>query len=159
MLLFTRRGPILQFDAPVQNKHTLFVESKASARGLDLAEHFDTSAELLSRAKHRPRRADLQAVREPKVDPWAWGEVAVPASASAASSTSAQPKALAVKTEKARAAKYSELAQREERHRKMGATLERIGIEKALLGKGRVKKLKTKEGELRQYKWRQERKR
>ena len=65
----------------------------------------------------------------------------------------------AQKAERALAARYSEVSQREVRHHKMTVALERIGIEKALQGKGRVKKLKTKPGEPRKFKWRQERKR
>ncbi|KAL1511049.1 hypothetical protein AB1Y20_005873 [Prymnesium parvum] len=150
------RATLHEVDAPAQNKHTVFIDSKEEAKDLDLVEHFDTPAELLSRAKHRPRR-NSRTVQT--VDSRGWGYLPsqnVPAVNEL--HTSALPKRLATKAEKSRAAKYSELTQREERHRKMARTLERIGIEKALLGKGRVKKLKGKDGELRQYKWRQERK-
>ena len=52
------------------------------------------------------------------------------------------------KLEKARAAKYDELQQRQERHSKMGRALERIGLEKALMGKGARRKLKPKKQQL-----------
>ena len=64
------------------------------------------------------------------------------------------------KLEAARAAQYSELEQREARHSKMGATLQRLGMEKALMGKGAKRKLKPKpgkEGAPRQFKWKQRR--
>ena len=63
--------------------------------------------------------------------------------------------------EKARAQQYSELEQRQERHQKMGKALQRIGIEKALMGKGARKKLrKPKDGQggPKTFKWRQRRK-
>ena len=47
------------------------------------------------------------------------------------------------KLDRARAAQYEELEQRVARHDKMGRTLQRIGIEKALLGKGPRKKIKS----------------
>lgn len=126
---------------------------------LDLVDHFDTPAELLARAKHRPRR--VASLMEPvTADPRGWGDVILPVSLETQSSSVQQPpKRVAAKAERARNLKYSELAQREERHRKMSKTLERINLEKALLGKGRVKKMKPKEGEMRRFKWRQERKR
>ena len=61
--------------------------------------------------------------------------------------------------ERARAAQYAELAQREARAAKMGEALQRIGMEKALMGKGPRKKMRSKEdGAPRLFKWRQRRK-
>mmetsp|Transcript_37449 Transcript_37449/g.121013 ORF Transcript_37449/g.121013 Transcript_37449/m.121013 type:complete len:257 (+) Transcript_37449:42-812(+) len=57
------------------------------------------------------------------------------------------------------AARYSELHQREERERKLAQCVQRLATERALLGKGRRKKLQSKSGQPRQFKWRQERKR
>jgi len=62
------------------------------------------------------------------------------------------------KIEKKLAARYSELKQREVRQVKLGQVMQRISQERALIGKGRRKKLQTEEGQPRQFKWRQERK-
>ena len=145
-------------------------DPKASfaAAQLDLAEHFDTTPEMVGRPKQRKRRADVavSAASSSSVAgaaARAWGGESSSAAAgtapSGASSGAGVSKKAKATLERARAAKYSELEQRESRLLKMKRTLERIGIERALQGKGKVKKLKTKSGELRQYKWRQERKR
>ena len=63
------------------------------------------------------------------------------------------------KLERQRAAQHKELAERRQRHAKLATTLQRLSVERALQGKGRRKKLKSREGQPRQYKWRQERKR
>mgnify|MGYP002262123884 CR=1 FL=1 len=57
------------------------------------------------------------------------------------------------------AALHKELAQRTQRHAQLARTQQRLGVERALQGKGRRKKVKPREGQPRQYKWRQERKR
>ena len=148
-----------QLDAPAENKHTIFVNSKDGAEQLCLAEHFDTPAELASRSKHRPRNS---APAETAADSRGWGDAPAPVSSwvpgAAPSGVTLSGKA-GKKAKKAQAARYSELTQREARHHKMSVALERIGLEKALQGKGRVKKLKTKPNEPRKFKWRQERKR
>jgi U3 small nucleolar RNA-associated protein 11 len=57
-----------------------------------------------------------------------------------------------------RAGRYSELEQRLERHEQMGSALSRIATERALQGKGKRKKLRSKQDGPRAYKWRQQRK-
>ena len=65
----------------------------------------------------------------------------------------------AAKLERQRKAQHAELAQRTDRHAKLSRVLQRLEGERRMLGKGRRKKLKQKEGAPRQFKWRQERKR
>ena len=80
-------------------------------------------------------------------------------SASSAAAAAALPRKALEKLEKERAKKYSELEQREERHKKMGQALQRIGIQKALQGKGPVMKMKGKgDNGGKVFKWKQRRK-
>ena len=77
---------------------------------------------------------------------------------SSAAAPAALPRNALEKLEKERAKKYSELEQREERHKKMGQALQRIGIQKALQGKGPVMKMKGKGDGGKVFKWKQRRK-
>ena len=63
----------------------------------------------------------------------------------ATTSAAPLPRHRRAKLERARAANYSELEQRVERHSKMARALERISIDKALQGKGARRRLKRKE--------------
>lgn len=55
------QGDLHFIGAPVQNRHTVFVDSTDAARNFDAAEYFDTEEELLSRSFNRPRKEQLDA--------------------------------------------------------------------------------------------------
>uniref|UniRef100_A0A7S2FPW7 Uncharacterized protein n=1 Tax=Haptolina brevifila TaxID=156173 RepID=A0A7S2FPW7_9EUKA len=163
-------------DEPLQNRRTVFVSSDKGARELDEAGQLGTTpAEVAAapplRSMQRSKRAraalELGASANPTSSSAADEGEAADNEASeqpsaTASATVAPPKLskkLRAKLDRAKAATYSELEQRVERHKQMGRTLHRIGIEKALLGKGPRRKLKSKEeGAPKQYKFKQRRK-
>ncbi|BDA41546.1 probable U3 small nucleolar RNA-associated protein 11 [Coccomyxa sp. Obi] len=125
--------------APVQNSHTLFVEEEAAA-SISLDEHFDTPAELLGRTYNRPRRSQLSTA------------AAVTGLAEGAADTR--------KLDRRRAGSYKQLLQRDERRGMLGNVLEKMALEKAVMGKGRKRKLgPTTDSEPPVYRWKQERKR
>lgn len=53
------QGDLHFIGAPVQNRHTVFVDSADAARNFNAAEYFDTEEELLSRSFNRPRKEQL----------------------------------------------------------------------------------------------------
>jgi U3 small nucleolar RNA-associated protein 11 len=173
------RADLHMLDAPLQNKHTVFVSDAASARALDASGHGSTPAETLAVPPVRPKKVAKRA----RATEGAAGSSSSSSSKQHAFATGggddddadsddedggeeqrrpaggrALPKKAQAKLDKARAAKYAELEQREQRHAKMGQALRRIGIEKALMGKGARKKLKPKEeGGPKVFKWKQRR--
>ena len=142
-------------DQPLVNKHTFFATNESDARALDASRHGSTPAEAaaappMRRANKPPRKRSGEADAE---------EEAAEAEEAVGVAPAALPKRRRQKLEKARAASYSELDQRVARHAKMGRALQRIGIEKALMGKGARKKMRSKEeGAPRVFKWKQRRK-
>ena len=158
------RASLHMLDAPLQNKHTIFVDNAASARGIDMSARGATPAEL---ASSKPLRrgagggagpsSSSASTMEDEVD-GEDGSVAAPPPGAPAGSSQLSKKAMA-KLERERAAHYEEFQQRTARHDKMARTLQRIGIEKALLGKGPRRKIKaTVEGIVKKvHKWRQRR--
>lgn len=50
------------------SNHTIFVDDQAAAQTLDVAEYFDTPAELVQRVYNRPRRAQVAACDLPDID-------------------------------------------------------------------------------------------
>ena len=142
-------------DQPLVNKHTFFTTNESDARALDASRHGSTPAEAaaappMRRGKKPKRSSQANAEEEEAEEEEAEAEGVAP---------SALKKRRREKLEKARAASYSELDQRVERHAKMGRALQRIGIEKALMGKGARRKMRSKEeGAPRTFKWKQRRK-
>ncbi|GAX80942.1 hypothetical protein CEUSTIGMA_g8377.t1 [Chlamydomonas eustigma] len=129
-------------------KHTVFVDSAAEARALKPEEYFDTPAELLGRSHNRPR------VRQMLVEglPEASGPVA-----------SRRLKLI----EKKKQSAYKELLERADRQGKVARTASLMAYEKATMGKGRKRKLKSSELSAEEtsasqvatvYKWKRERK-
>ena len=161
------RASLHMLDAPLQNKHTFFANDETSARALDPTGHGTTAAEAaalppVKRSKKRRREQQQQEEEEEEVgggssdDEEEVGE-------SGGTKRKKKPyvsKRDRAKLETSRAAQYSELEQRVERHSKMAKALERIGMEKALMGKGARRKLKPKpgqEGAPRKFKFKQRR--
>lgn len=154
------RANLHMLDAPLQNKHTIFVADDTEARKLDVSRHGSTPAEAAAAPPLRLKRGKKRR-RSSHADGADGGEEAEEAMEDHVSTAagSAMPNKTRAKLEKARAATYAELEQREQRHAKMGKALQRISIEKALMGKGPRRKLKKKgEGAARVFKWKQRRK-
>ena len=131
----------------LQNKHTIFADDEATARALDTSADRSTAlaAAALPPVKKR-RREQLQEGDHSHGGTNADADDDSQAGSSAAPATKKLRKKQQLKLEAARAAQYSELEQRVARHSKMGAALQRIGMEKALMGKGARRKLKPKQG-------------
>ena len=159
------RANLHMLDAPLQNKHTIFVSDQAAAKGLDVSRHGSTPGEAALAPPVRSKKglkrkqreameaaaatdaavAEEEAEEEEEEEEEAFG---------ASSAYDRLPKKRRALLEKAKARQYAELEQREARNAKMSKALQRIGIEKALMGKGARKKIKTKEeGAPRLFKW------
>ena len=167
------RANLHMLDAPLQNKHTIFVADRAQGRELDASRHGTTAVEAASAPPVRPKKGGKE--RSPGAAPPAlkgdsdsdaalgddggdddWGGESARV---AAGGLDALPSKRRAKLERAKAAAYSELEQRQARHAQMGAALQRIGIEKALMGKGARKKLKSRADDApKTFKWKQRRK-
>ena len=170
------RANLHMLDAPLQNKHTVFAADATEARSLDASRHGSTPAEAAAlppvrkpKKKKRGREAaeaDAEAAEGKKQKV---GEEASTAAMGEEADSEEEEEAVAFgsalaalnkkqreRLEKARAKQYAELEQRVERHTKMGRALERISMEKALMGKGPRRKLKPKvEGAPKAFKWKQ----
>lgn len=157
------RANLHMLDAPLQNKHTLFVADEASARELDPSCHATTAGEAASvpparRTSKKRLRAEEAVDHGEEEGGEAPGDPGDTAAQASSRSKKGLNKKARQKLEKAQAKQYSELEQRVERHSKMGKALERLGLEKALMGKGAKRKLKPKtEGAPRRFKWKQRR--
>jgi len=179
------RANLHQLDAPLQNRHTIFVDAESEARSINVPRHGATPADIAvappMRREKKRRRAEAEVEAEAEGEAWeagpadadgfnedAEGEDGWADSSGDAVEWRSAPRLAGLsakkreKLERARRAQYSELEQREERHAKMGKTLQRLGIEKALMGKGARKKLKSKggaqEGAPKVFKWKPRRK-
>lgn len=123
-------------DLQPTNQHIIFVDSKREAKSFDIAAHFDTVPELVSRKYNRPRIETLKngVIQTPGVE-------------------------TLKKLERQRQRCYEELRERIEREKKMKLVSEELELQKHLMGKGRREKIQ-KDGESPPvYKWRRERKR
>ena len=162
------RAQLHMLDAPLSNKHTVFVDNAEAAKAINVAARGCTPAERASAAPLRPERHQLgkvphasagSSLPSTEADLPAAGGSALDAVNSIGGRSSRISKRMHAKLERARAAQYDELEQRISRHSKMGHTLQRIAVEKALLGKGPRRKLKAKaEGGGKVFKFRQRRK-
>ncbi|KAK9846505.1 hypothetical protein WJX81_005518 [Elliptochloris bilobata] len=124
------RGALHFIGAPVQARHTVFVDSEAEAAAFAPEAFFDTPTELLGRTFNRPRRAQLEDAAAVSGMPTGDGG-AVPAA----------------RLERRRAASYKELLQRQQRQAKLGGLAMRMTLQKQLMGKGTKRKLKPHEQE------------
>ena len=142
------RASLHELDAVPKNTHTLFVDGEREAarfkKPQDFARHLNTSVALLGRASHRPR---TQA------------EGSAEGAAAAPPAPAAKAKAPTKKEERAKAAKYSELKQREAREAKLTAHLAKLRSDKVMHSKGQKRKMTADDGKPRQYKFKQVRQR
>jgi len=125
-------------DAPLRNKHTVFVDDDKSARAVDPSMRGATPAEL---ASSRPLRLTASSTSdEPFAAPEERNGLAAADDDTVGARLSRKAQA---KLDRARTQQYEELEQRRMRHDRMGRTIQRIGIEKALLSKGPRRKVKS----------------
>ena len=119
-------------DAPA-NKHTIFVDGEEERQNFDAAEYFDTAPEYLERSFHRPTKAQL---KEDK-------------------------RSIVRLHSKKKSSAYKELTQRVHRQKEMEELALRMDIEKAIMGKGRKRRIAkaSQNGGKPVYKWKKERKR
>ncbi|GAB5034686.1 u3 small nucleolar rna-associated [Nannochloropsis oceanica] len=123
-------------DEPA-NKHTVFVDSEADVEAFDPAKHFNTVPALAGRAFNRPRKETLEAATSVQ------GVASVPQ---------------LQKVRKQREKAYKELGARLKRSETMKQVLERMQVEKNVMGKGRKRKVQDAEdGKPPVYKWKRER--
>jgi len=104
------------------NTHTIFVESKEEAENFDPIKYFNTIPEGLNRAYNRPRKEILETedifVNEARV----------------------------TKVEKEKKKTYDELISRIEREKNLQTMVEKMYIQKQVMGKGRKTKISGKGG-------------
>eukprot|EP01118_Nematostelium_gracile_P002740 TRINITY_DN13027_c0_g1_i1.p1 TRINITY_DN13027_c0_g1~~TRINITY_DN13027_c0_g1_i1.p1 ORF type:complete len:149 (-),score=57.79 TRINITY_DN13027_c0_g1_i1:10-405(-) len=118
-----------------KNKHTVFVETKEEEEEFDPVEYFQTIPEAVDRVYNRPKVQDLQSneifTNDVKLK----------------------------KIEKERNKSYSEVVSRIEREGKMKVALDRMQVQKNLMGKGRRTKIKDETDDAPPvYVWSRERK-
>ena len=155
------RASLHRLDEPLQNRRTIFVSHEELSHELSPAVG-STPAEV---AAAPPLRARGAAKRHKHAADGDTSGVAASSSGrddedevmETASGNAKLSKKRRAQIERARAASYSELEQRVARHEQIGRTLQRISVEKALLGKGARRKIKGKEGAPKQYKFKQRR--
>ncbi|KAJ1620535.1 putative u3 small nucleolar rna-associated protein 11 [Pavlovales sp. CCMP2436] len=158
------RASLHDMEPNAGGTHTLFVEDEAEAEAFDMATHFDTAPELAHRRFNRIRTATLatETVKVPKE---------VRALAEANDGGRALDKWLGGVERQQRAA-YTQLEQRVGRKAKIGAQVDHLEQQRALMGNGAKKKrtvtTTTRAGEdgaagqvqkRAVYKWKTERKR
>eukprot|EP00741_Cyanophora_paradoxa_P015658 tig00020903_g15115.t1 len=127
-------------DGP-KNTHTIFFDSEDEARSFDPTKHFQTAPELSDRAHNRPRLETLQT-QPVLVGKGVHGEKGLE------------------KLAKQREAQYRELAERLDREQKLKKVMVAMSSQKALMGKGRRKKVaEATEDHPAVFRWKAERKR
>ncbi|DBA96634.1 TPA: hypothetical protein ACH3X1_015492 [Trebouxia sp. C0004] len=124
----------LQFiGAAAPQQHVVFVDDQAAVQSFSAEQHFDTPNELLTRSFNRPRIAQLQ---EPDIlTKHNWQQA----------------------DRKCEAA-YRELQQRNDRHINLSRMAGSMDMEKAVMGKGRKRKLQpseTGDSQDRVFRWKQ----
>lgn len=137
---------ISKLEGAPQNKRIIFVDPPPKKQRSAVARPSSSQADGSNEPLEDVDMGVMQSLRTPAVTP-----------ASRAASKKADK--VSAKAEKKLAARYSELKQREQRQAKLAQVMQRISQERALIGKGRRKKLRTKQGQPRVFKWRPERKR
>ncbi|KAI9146085.1 small-subunit processome [Paraphysoderma sedebokerense] len=121
----------------VTPKHTIFLSDDEEAEHFDPARHFDTLPELVDRRFNRPK---IETLRKTPV------------------SDMIQDEKELRKISRDRAAAYSELSSRIGRDKALRKAEMEMDIQKALMGKGRRKKIGETEDGLPIYKWKSDRK-
>ncbi|XP_031553658.1 probable U3 small nucleolar RNA-associated protein 11 [Actinia tenebrosa] len=123
-------------DETPPNQHIIFVDNKKEARAFDAAKHFDTLPELVSRTYNRPKLDTLQ--HEPVC--------------------AKEDKKTLKKLAKRRNQCYEELKQRIERKEKMTLMVQKLELQKHLMGKGHKRKVKEETDEQPAvYRWKKKR--
>lgn len=131
-----------------QNKHTVFVDDPLDAEDFSPEEYFQTPAPLLERSFNRPRKEQLLGEAPAAVG----GQV---------------DRKQRLKAERKKYTAYKELLQRQQRQQKLAAVAQRMAHTKAIMGKGRKRKLTAEElgmdpeeaaKTLPVYRWKKERK-
>lgn len=118
------RSQLHFIGAAAPRQHVVFVDDEATMQSFSAEQHFDTANELLSRSFNRPRTAQLQ---EPAV----------------AGTLPAKHKQR--QADRKREAAYRELQQRNDRRNNLSGMAGSMEVEKAVMGKGRKRKLAPSE--------------
>jgi len=126
--------------ATPKNKHVVFVDSKEEAEEFTPEEFFDTPSELLGRTFNRPRASGgkRNSVGEVGAD---WEEEGGEEDAPLPGTDREVEKRVA----RLKKAGYKEIGEREKRLKSMLRVGEKFALDKALMGKGRKKKVETKD--------------
>lgn len=109
--------------APVQNHHTVFVESSGAIRNFKAADYFDTEEKLLDRSFNRPRKEQLDGATG--------GTAAAPAAARVGKRT---------------AAAYQRLVDEQATCRQLQDTAVALAAKRAASGRGRKRKVNPGQG-------------
>ncbi|KAI9188449.1 hypothetical protein H9P43_002840 [Blastocladiella emersonii ATCC 22665] len=131
--------PISSIPMVSRATHTIFVDTEEDATSFDPSVHFDTPEQFLARRFNRPTKEMLATAALPNV------------------ARDLNP-AVIKNAERERAAKYAELASRIARDKKLREAELEMETQKALMGKGRRKKVGVDARGLSVYKWKPERK-
>lgn len=130
--------------ASKSKNHTIFVDSKEEVRDFDVATHFETAPELAGRSFNRPRVADLESQNSSSFkDLKALEKIQ---RAAATSSTQS----------------YKDLEHRSNRAKKLGKVINRLQLQRNLMGKGTKEKIKKRDSDGIEtgavvYKWKRQR--
>jgi U3 small nucleolar RNA-associated protein 11 len=138
-------------DGREKGKHTIFLDGEEELKRWKSCEYFDTMPEMSNRSFNRPRKEELKSSGAEIVGGTGVGGVMVP--------DGVDRKTLR-KVERKRKRAYRELAQREERVKKMDLLRLHLQSHKDRQGKGRRRKVRDADGDRpAQYKWKKQRKR
>lgn len=118
------RSQLHFIGASAPRQHVVFVDDEAAVQSFSAEQHFDTPSDLLDRSFNRPRTAQLQE----------------PAVAGSLPSRHQQQQ-----SERKREASYRELQQRNDRRANLSGMAGSMDMEKAVMGKGRKRKLQAPE--------------
>lgn len=131
------RSQLHFIGAAAPNQHVVFVEDEAAAQSFSAEQHFDTPSELLDRGFNRPRTAQLQE----------------PMQAADALTRNRQRHA-----DRKREASYRELQQRHNRHQSLSEMAGSTVMQRAIMSKGRKRKLQpseTGDNQSKVFRWKQ----
>lgn len=118
-----------------KTNHTIFVDDDEEVKRFDAAEHFNTYPELLSRKFNRPTKEIVKSAQ-----------------------LNVDDNINVKKLVKSRSKNIRELSSRIQREKNLTSVQNEMDIQKALMGKGRRRKVGTDKNGLPIYKWKQERK-
>jgi len=133
------QGEIDEEDSEInetkKSNHTIFVDDEEEVKNFDAAKHFNTYPELLSRKFNRPTKEIIKSAK-----------------------LNIDDNINVEKLVKARSKNIRELSSRIQREKNLTSVQNEMDIQKALMGKGRRRKVGTDKNGLPIYKWKQERK-